>query len=87
MALTIDTIPSKLNELQSFTLLVETTNTLMNSDYLIVSVPTIYLYVFVSTVNVNSALVNLSTVLSQSLCQSALYFCSHFASNPYQIKV
>ncbi len=62
-------------------------NYLIAADYLIINVPTLYLYVLGATVNINSGTVNLSSVLSQSLCQSASYFCSHYASNPYQIKV
>jgi hypothetical protein len=59
---------------------------MISSDYLVITVPTVYLYTGSNLVVVNSS-VDLSSNLGLSLCQSTLYFCSHYSNNALQIKV
>ncbi len=84
--LSILTAPSKLNELQSFTLQVTVANLLQTGDYLQLEIPTLYL--FVGTLLTLAGGEDLAAIKAQSLCAlSDPYFCSHVAGNPNTLLV
>lgn len=84
IGLSITTNPSQLNQLQSFSLNVVPTNNFLSGDYLVVFVPTAYLYVPATAV---TAPANLSSNLAASICDTTVFFCSNYNNNVYQIKV
>lgn len=77
--------PSQLFSFHSFAITVVPKIPLLSGDYLIVEIPN--LYTFTGSIVTVTPTTNLVTVASQSLCIESAYFCSHFSSDPYKIRV
>ncbi len=85
VSLNILTSPSQLLSHQSFAITITPKLVLLSGDYLVVEMPR--LYSFSGSVLTVLATTNLISIASDSLCVESDYFCSHYASDPYRIKV
>jgi len=85
VSLNILTTPSQLFSFQSFATTITPKIPLLSGDYLVIKIPNIY--TFTSSLVTVTSTTNLSPIASQSLCIESDYFCSHYSSDFYKIKV
>lgn len=85
MTLNIITTPSQLLSYQTFAITVVPKIVLLSGDYVVIDIPR--LYIFTGTTLTVTSSTNLLAIANQSLCVESDYFCSHYASDNYRIKV